>query len=545
MWVVGDVRTLDLELVNQKESPMTTMNDEVDVLVVGAGPSGLTVAAALARAGVRALTVDRHAGTSTFPKATGVRLRTMEILRSWGLADQVPENAGRVRLAMSVSPTLAGPQLQEISLGVPDDGRNDAVSPTGFAFCAQDRLEPILLGHARERGGEVRFGTELVGLTQVANGVLARLRGAHGGPPYDVLARYVVGADGGGSTVRAAAGIGWQELGSEGHHLALLFRADLSEAVRGRSFALHATVAPGAEGMFVSTGDPHRWVFDLEWQPSPGDSFADWTPDRVRRTIRAASGLPHVEPRVEGLFRWEFGAAVAETQRKGRIFLVGDAAHRTTPRRATGMNTGIADAHNLGWKLAWVLQGRAHPDLLDSYDAERRPVGLANARRSLVPAADDTSETDVLADDLGVVYRSGVVAALEPESPGTAAVPGSRAPHAWVIREGERISTLDLFGDELTIVTGRDGSAWQSAVDGLVAEGIPARLVAIGRDVSDPDGVAAAAYGVGRTGAVLVRPDGHVAWRRGAAPTNAAQVLRAACATALGHGPAALLRAAG
>src|SRR5262249_37051092 len=207
--------------------------------------------------------------------------------------------------------TLAGPLLQEIPLGVPDDGTLEGLSPSGFAFCAQDRLEPILLTHVHERGGEVRFGTELVDLEQSPDGVRARVRQGHAGPTYDVRARYVVGADGGGSTVRTAAGIGWQPLGSEGHHLSVLFRADLSAALQGRASALNATVAPGAEGMFVSTGDPGRWVFDLEWEPSPDDSFADWTPDRVRRTIRAASGLPDVEPHVEGLFQWDFGAAVA------------------------------------------------------------------------------------------------------------------------------------------------------------------------------------------------------------------------------------------
>jgi putative polyketide hydroxylase len=488
---------------------------DVDVLVVGAGPSGLTVSAALARAGVRTLTIDRHAGTSIFPKATGIRLRTMEILRSWGIEERLPVRDTEVRLVMSVSPTLAAPQLQEVPLGVPEDGRTADVSPSRFAFCAQDQLEPVLLEHVRERGGELRFATELVSMTVDDRGATARLRPLPAGPSYAVRARFVVGADGGGSTVRTAAGIGWSSLGSEGHHLSVLFRGDLSPVIGDRTYALYATVAPGAEGMFVTTGEPGRWIFDREWQPDEGDSLAAWTPKRVRDAIRAASGLPDLEPRLDGLFPWEFGAAVAATQQAGPVFLVGDAAHRTTPRRATGMNTGIADAHNLGWKLAWVVRGWADPFLLGSYDPERRPVGVANAQRSLQPAAGDTEGRDLLTDDLGVTYRSAVIDAPGAEAPVTAARPGARpgvrAPHAWVEQDGRQVSLLDLYDDRLTVVTGADGAAWRTAVEDLAEDGLPIQVVQLGRDVLDPDGVAAARYGVGTSAAVLVRPDGHVA----------------------------------
>jgi putative polyketide hydroxylase len=492
----------------------------------------------LARTGIRALTIDRHPGTSTFPKATGVRLRTMEILRSWGLDDQLPQRDNDVRLVMSVSPTLVAPapRLQEVPLGVPDDGRTSTVSPSRFAFCAQDQLEPVLLSHVRERGGEVRFGTELTSLTTDERGATARLRSLPGGPSYVVRARYVVGADGGTSGVRRSAGIGWSVLGSEGHHLSVLFRGDLSAAVGQLSYALYATVAPGAEAMFVATGEPDRWIFDVEWQPEEGDTLSDWTHERVRDAIRAASGLPDLEPRIEGLFPWEFGAAVADTQRKGPVFLVGDAAHRTTPRRATGMNTGIADAHNLGWKLAWVLRGWADPALLNSYDEERRPVGAANARRSLEPAMDDDPDRDLLADDLGVTYRSGVVDVPGPQAPATGARPGTRAPHAWVEVDGERQSLLDLYDGRLTVVTGAGGNAWRSATADLAADGFPIAAVALGADVVDPGGDAASCYRVADTSAVLVRPDGHVAARLRGTASQAGEVLREAVDRALGRG---------
>jgi putative polyketide hydroxylase len=514
---------------------MTTDHDlDVDVLVVGAGPSGLTVSAALARAGIRTLTVDRHSGTSIFPKATGVRLRTMEILRSWGLDDQLPERDTEVRLAMSVSATLAAPQLQEVPLGVPEGAHTSALSPSRFAFCAQDQLEPVLLRHVREQGGDVRFGLELTSLTVGGSGATARVRALPGGPSYVVRARYVVGADGATSTVRERAGIGWRVLGSEGHHLSVLFRGDLSPAVGDRPFALYATVAPGAESMVVATGEPDRWVLDVEWEPGRGDSLADWTQERLRAAIRAATGLPGLEPRVEGLFPWEFGAAVAETQQAGPVFLVGDAAHRTTPRRATGMNTGIADAHNLGWKLAWVLRGWADPRLLDSYDAERRPVGVANAHRSLEPAGGDAEPVDLLVDDLEVTYRSTVIDDDSPH-PSHGVRPGARAPHAWVERNGDRVSLLDLYDGRLTMVTGRGGgAAWRDAVSDLAATGLPIRVVELGHDVGDDGGEAATRYRIDAASAVLVRPDGHVAGRLCGAPRGSATLLRRVVDRALG-----------
>jgi hypothetical protein len=287
--------------------------------------------------------------------------------------------------------------------------------------------------------------------------------------------------------------------------------------------------------MFVATGEPDRWIFDVEWQPDEGDSLADWTAERVRDAIRRSSGLPGLEPRLEGLFPWEFGAAVADTQRSGPVFLVGDAAHRTTPRRATGMNTGIADSHNLGWKLAWVVRGWADAALLDSYDAERRPVGVANARRSLEPAAGDTEVPDILADDLGVTYESAVIDVPGAEPPVTGARPGARAPHVWVERDGEVVSMLDLFDGRLTVVSGGSGAAWRSAAASFAAEGLPIHVVGLGHEVADHSGTAAARYRVASGSAVLVRPDGHVAARLRGAPSQAPGLLRRAVDLALGR----------
>jgi putative polyketide hydroxylase len=467
-----------------------------DVVIVGAGPSGLTTAVPLARAGLRVLLVEKHPGLSIFPKATGLRPRTMEILRSWGLEGRVLVQARPAQVAMSIRPVLAAPG-QVVSLGLPTEAELAALTPSRPAVFPQDRLEALLLADLRVHGGEVRFDTELVDLQANESRVCVDLRRRGEGQPETVEARFLVGADCGRSTVRERLRIPVEHLGAEGHHLSTLFRADLSAVMPEVPFVLTATVAPGVEGVFVSTGQSGRWFYDLEWHPEAGESLADWPEDRLADRIRAAAGLPTLELQVEGVFAWDFGAEVARQQRSGRVFLVGDAAHRTTPRGATGMNTGIADGHNLGWKLAWVIRGWAAEALLDSYEAERAPVGRANAQASLVPAlASDSAHA--IAQDLGVRYDSPAV------RPGHH-LAGLRAPHAWVEVDGRMVSTLDLFHDRLTVLTGGTEVVPAPA-------GVPMVVLALGRDFADPRGEFSAAYGLDAGDAVVVRPDGHVVW---------------------------------
>jgi putative polyketide hydroxylase len=498
-----------------------------DVLVVGAGPAGLTAAIALARHGIDVLVVERHDGTSPFPKATGVSTRTMELLRTWGLEQRVRAGAMRVRPGVAVSDTLTGTQRDGMEFGYPTDAQALAVSPTTPCYCPQDHVEPVLLAHLRARGGRIRFGTELTDCWISGTDVHAKLRDRATGSLKRVQAQYLIGADGPRSSVRSKLGIGVEDLGTIGEFVAVTFRADLTRRLPHLPSVINAVEVAGAEGLFVPTSADDRWVYAREWHPDRGESIADWTPQRCTELLWVGTGLPDLQPEILTVMPFVMGGHVATVFRSGRTFLIGDAAHRTTPVGGIGMNTAIHGAHNLGWKLAWVLRGWAGEALLDSYEAERRPIGAENVLRSLHRAP--ALAGDGPAWDIGVRYTSAVVETA------TGTGTGERAPHAWVRRGGHRVSTLDLFDGRLTVLSGPRGGPWRRAVAEIAAEGLPIVALTAGRDLYDEDGAFAHYYRLGDAGAALIRPDGYLAWRRPVPGGDARAALRSAVGLALGR----------
>ena len=471
-----------------------------DVLVVGAGPGGLATALSAARHGARVLVVDRHPGTSTRPRATGINLRTMEIFRTWGVADAVRERAVPVDFDSTSGATLAAPPRSSGRAGgYPDLREILRVSPALPLVCPQDLVEPVLAEAVRRHGGEIRFGTRLGGLSVRPDGVRASLSSG-----IPVRARFVVGADGTRSTVRTALGVGVRHLGTWAEAVQVLFRPD-RDLTPGRLPHLLTLVDEPQPAALTPMG-LGRWAYvALSFDGTRPEVPADWT-----ATLRAATGLPHLELDVLDVQRITLAAAVATAYRSGPGFLVGDAAHRTTPVAGIGLNTAVHDGHELGWKLAWVARGLAGEALLDSHDAERGPVGLAAAERSLDV---EGRPTDGLASNLGHTHRSLVIAGTDAAPDlriDLAARPGERAPHAWIRHAGHRVSTLDLFDGRLTLVTGPDGGwarAAGVAVDrSAVAGRVPLQVLAAAPAVTG-------AYGLGPGSAVLVRPDGRVAWR--------------------------------
>lgn len=497
------------------------MRDErVQVLVVGAGLSGLTAALFLARRGVRVLGISKHPGTSPHPKATGQTHRTMELLRRGGVADEVLEGgAGLERgLVIKVAESLRGRMFHTVVHE--DDEWDTPLSPERSGLAGQDHVEPVLLRRARELGAEVRFGTELLSLAQDADGVTATVRS--GGREHTVRADYVIGADGHRGVVRELVGIGRQGPGELSRHIGVVFDADLTAHIPADKVTLFYFRNPAFTGAFVGTNTARRNVFTIEYDPAR-ESAADYPPARCVELLRIATDAPDLEPAALDVAAWEMAAWLSDRFRSGRVFLVGDAAKVTPPTGGLGGNTAIGDGYDLAWKLAAVLRGEAGEGLLDSYEAERRPYAklvvdgsYANYVQRFAPhlaGPDVPEEVDHFHLTLGYRCRSNAVlvddadpAPVEdPAKP--SGRPGFRAPHVDVRHDGVAKSTLDLFSDDWTLLT--LNPAW--------AADVPALRVPV---IGDPTGGLAERYGIGARGASLVRPDGVIAWRATGDPAD-------------------------
>ena len=542
---------------------------EVPVLIVGAGPVGMVASILLAHQGVPSLVVERHASVKDAPCAHVVNARTFEILRAAGIdraaiaaACSDPSDSGRVRWVT----TLTGEELGSL----PFEGQGDdafAFTPTPLRNLSQHRLEPILLEHLRRQPhASVRFSHEWEAAVQDAGGVTSRIRDAATGRPFEVRSRWLLAADGAGSRVRKALGIeaiGPARLAS---FLMIHFEANLRSLVGHRPAILYFVQDPAARGVFVAHDIDSTWVFMHPWDPDR-ESDEDYSDERCAAIVRRAMGVAALPFAIRTLSTWHMSAQIAERYRDGRTFLVGDAAHRFPPTGGLGLNTGVQDAHNLAWKLAAIEAGWAPPGLLDSYESERRPVARENgdvsARnaakllevvQALGPAGDgergavraaianQAEHFDMLGLQLGFQYERG---ALVPDGSARPAVanavreyvpcgrPGARLPHAWTVREGARVSTLDLLpADRFTLIAGPAAAAWVEAASAISTP--PLHCIAIGHDVSDPEGAWTARLGIAVDGALLVRPDQHVAWRSPSAVEKPIEALREALSLCVG-----------
>jgi putative polyketide hydroxylase len=445
----------------------------VDVLVVGAGPAGLTAAATLRRYGAEVLVVERKARLSSHPRATVVSTRSMELLRSWGLEDEV--RAGGipdVEWLGLVTETLAGAAGGEaVPLGLPTKEQAAVLSPTAPLCAPQDHTEAVLLGYARSLGAVVELGCEVLRIDVGDDGAEALVR--DGDRIRVVRARYVIGADGAHSVVRSVLGIEMDGPGAmDALSVSAAFRAPLWDLVGEPRYGLYPIVHPDVSSVFVPSARGDEWVFGVAAELMERPDEAEMT-----RLIRIAAGVPDLEPRIRRITTFTFAAEIAERFAGRSAFLIGDAAHRVTPRGGTGMNTAIADGFNLAWKLSWVLHGWTPESLLDTYETERRPVAEHNLARSLDPMGSRRSVLDEVRFDLG-----------------------GRLPHLWIDTAAGRISSLDLLGPGLT----------------HLAAG---QLSSPSNDQSDRPPVAkhrlghktAAALGADQPGGVMLRPDG-VVW---------------------------------
>lgn len=513
------------------------------VLVVGGSLVGLSAAVFLTWHGVPTVLVEPHLGSSPHPRAVGYPPRTMEIFRQAGLgADipQIPPTATGPRRTRVES--LAGRWFEESAWTPPRKTTGSApkkmfdYTPCTAAALAQDGIEHVLREHATSLGADLRLGTRLVRFEQDADGVTAWLR-AGAEPEYPLRASYLLAADGNRSLVRESLGIGRRGRGALQTQRSVMFKAPLDEYLA--SGIVQFEIDQPDLKAFLTTYRDQRWVLMF-----PDDRDRDEA--TLLTAVHQAIGRPDVPVEIIATGRWELNGLIADRFSSGRVFLAGDAAHTLPPTRGGyGANTGIHDAHNLAWKLGAVLHGTSTPQLLGTYDAERRPVAWQRLLQTFARPdyravadgfADGVAIIDEVAMELGQLYRSASVIGAADDLPVAerpdewAGQPGTRAPHRWVDRDGTRVSTLDLFGPGWVLLA--DDPRWQTAAEKASAQtGVEVQALLLGRDVTSPDPAEVLrAFGLDTGGASLVRPDGYVAWRATRLPDDLDSALQEALA---------------
>ncbi len=491
---------------------------------------------------------------------------------------------------------FAGRELSRMmTWGTGDDriGEYRAASPTEMCNAPQHILEPILLDRARELGADVRLHHEVISIAQDDDAVTAHVRPRDGSEEYTVTARYAVGCDGARSVVAEAGGFELQGEAGLGDAITVWIEADLARYTEHRSGALFVVCNPGSEDIVSIWTCIEPWN---EWSTifvRHGMAAQDLSEEAVLPRVRAAIGDPGVEVRIKHISPWQFNHVVASCYRRGRLFIAGDAAHRHPPANGLGSNTSIQDAYNLAWKLALVVRGGASEALLDSYNAERQPVGRqvvdratqsvgemaawlgpiglrghqtveeANAELDAIFGPDGEERRGELLKGLDVMnaqfnahgveldqrYESSAVVSdgtplpastRDPElyhHPSTH--PGCPLPHAWLGRGTHDVSTLDLCAyDRFTLITGADGAAWEAAAAAVSEQfGVEIRpfRVALGQPDNDVYGHWTKLREVTDRGCVVVRPDRFVAWRSHDIVDDPTAALAAAMSQMLGR----------
>ncbi|MEU8434831.1 FAD-dependent monooxygenase [Streptomyces sp. NPDC029216] len=512
----------------------------VPVLVVGGSLVGLSTSLFLSRHGIRHMVVEKHAGTSVHPRGRGINARTMELFRTAQVEPAIRKEASALEANQGILQTqaLIGGEHKWLIKAVDPSGALARFSPTGWCLCSQNNIEPVLAAQSRAQGADVRFSTELMSFDQDADGVSALVKNRETGEHLTVRADYLIAADGPRSPVRESLGIRQAGSGELFHNVSIVFRSERLAGLLGDiRFIVCYLMRPGADGALLPVDNETQWVFHAPWHPETGETLEDFTEERCIAQIRNAIGVPDLDVEIGGKAPWHAAERVAQQYQVGRVFVVGDAAHEMSPTGAFGSNTGIQDAHNLAWKIAAVLNGSAGPALLHTYEDERLPVARATSERASARSAEHSHPgyvppptmgggpgSGVLTTAMGYCYPKGAVLGGDPGRP---IIPetmrlkgdvGTRAPHMWLMRAGQRISLLDLYETSFVLLSA-PGTPWKEAA-GHVARELGAQLDAytVGSapdaDLVQPDGADwAELHELPADGAVLVRPDGFVAWR--------------------------------
>ncbi|WP_243063392.1 FAD-dependent monooxygenase [Humibacter sp. RRB41] len=490
--------------------------EHVAVLVVGGGYAGTAMVMFLAQNGIRALMVDRHDQPGVQGRARGVNQRTMELYRAAGMSREVEKLSAPFAGDAGVARCASLSEPWEWLFDPEPDPRLEAISPARFVMADQNTVEPVLTDQAREWGARIERGVAVEQVTVNDTGAEATLRNLANGTTRRVRCDYLIAADGYASGIRESLGIGRDGPQEAQDWVSIIFDADLDDLVERRALFWIVLNQQLGFASLTTTADPNRWSLGLTFDPTT-TPLSSFDTDKCVDLIRTAVGDRDRPVRVVDVTPWQQAVGVAAAYRHQSAFLVGDAAHVWPPAGAMGANSGIQDAHNLAWKLAAVLDGRADPVLLDSYEAERRPVAQALAdltvrRQAARFSGGPDDDVDDIVCTFGQRYHSGAVLGATGTFPFADAVadvaePGARMPHTW-IDTAHKTSLLDLTGTEFVLAVADHADEWRQELD---AEGVRVQQV-------DPDALPKGA------GAALIRPDGYVAWIAGASELNAEAV---------------------
>ncbi|RBO90934.1 FAD-dependent monooxygenase [Pseudochrobactrum asaccharolyticum] len=437
--------------------------EDVPVLILGGGIVGLSAGLFLQHHRIPFILLERNQDVSPLPRARGFSARTLELFRQVGLQDEIEAIARTAwKQGKFGGARHGGSMLTSASLQLADITKLHALadpSPCELTACPQTIVEPVLRQALEARGGDVRFGWELLQFEQHGEHVTATARDS-AGVERTIRASYMFAADGSRSETRRSLGINRHGIEPNRHYLNIFFEADLTQQVAGRTFSQCEISNDDVSGIFLAMNNTTHWSFHLSYDPATAKP-EQWSDQHLTHLIKSAIGAD-VPIKIHANSPWNTRVRVADKYRDGCIFLMGDAAHVMPPWGGFNANAGIADAHNLAWKIAHVLKGEDNSTLLDTYEAERRPVAIRNGEqawlrtdfnaRFQIRSDDNTDLFDQLTDygELQTRYRYGANDTVD----SLRAQPGTRFPHAWIEHEGLRRSTLDLFGTSHVSITG-------------------------------------------------------------------------------------------
>ncbi|MBC8154921.1 MAG: FAD-dependent monooxygenase [Bacteroidetes bacterium] len=573
----------------------TTIKFETDVLIVGSGPAGSASAALLSSYGVDNVIVTKYNWLANTPRAHITNQRTMEVFRDLGIEDDVKRYAVANEFMGNniFCSSLAGEELGRLySWGTHPNRLADytLASPTQICDIPQTLLEPILVKTAGQRGTHLKFDTEYLSLEQDDTGVTATVRDRLSSEIYGIRAKYLIGADGSKSKVAEDIGLDYGGQMGVGGSINIVCNMDLSKYVAHRPSVLYWVLQPGSDvggigmGLVRMVRPWNEWL--IVWGYDINEGMPALTDEAAIDIVRKLVGDETLPVTIHSTSAWTVNNCYALNNTRGRVFCAGDAVHRHPPSNGLGSNTSIQDAFNLAWKLAFVLKGKASPDLLDSYHAERSPIAkqiVSRANKSIDEfgpifrslGLTDTSDpeqmranmearkenTDEAAQqreqlrqsilfksyefnchgvEMNQRYQSGAIVADDLPEPAyhrdqelyyqATTWAGARLPHVWLGHNGHRVSTLDLAGKgHFTLITGIGGDGWVTAAATLSDElgmAIPTVLIGPGREYVDLYGEWAAIREIDESGCLLIRPDFHIALRVRTTSADAHTVLK-------------------